>query len=94
MVKSCAALPSIIQKLLNERCLKFDLIICGSSQQLMQGYVLDKKEPLYGLADEILKLTPIPVKFISEALKCDDENAIEEYAIWGDSEILGVKGRL
>lgn len=83
MVKSCAALPSIIQKLLNERCLKFDLIICGSSQQLMQGYVLDKKEPLYGLADEILKLTPIPVKFISEALKCDDENAIEEYAIWG-----------
>lgn len=83
MVKSCAALPSIIQKLLNERCLKFDLIICGSSQQLMQGYVLDRKEPLYGLADEIIKLTPIPVKYIGDALGCNAENAIEEYAIWG-----------
>ena len=23
-------------------------------QQLMQGYILDRKEPLYGLADEII----------------------------------------
>ena len=40
MVKSCAALPSVFQKLLNGRTLRFDLIICGSSQQLMQGYVV------------------------------------------------------
>lgn len=32
MVKSCPALPSIIQKLLNLRILKFNLILCGSSQ--------------------------------------------------------------
>ena len=83
MVKSCAALPSIIQKLLNEKILKFDLIICGSSQQLMQGYVLDRKASLYGLADEIIKLMPIPVRYICDALNCDAENAIEEYAIWG-----------
>lgn len=83
MVKSCPALPSIIQKLLNEKSLAFDLIICGSSQQLMQGYVLDKKEPLYGLADEIIKLTPIPVKYIGDALGCNAESAVEEYAIWG-----------
>ena len=63
MVKSCAALPSVIQKLLNGRTLRFDLIICGSSQQLMQGYVLDRKEPLYGLADEIIRLTPISVRY-------------------------------
>lgn len=83
LVKSSPALPSILQKLLNEKSLKFDLIICGSSQQLMQGYVLDKKEPLYGLADEIIKLNPIPPKYIIDALGCDAENAIEEYAIWG-----------
>ena len=83
MVKSCPSLPSVIQKLLNEKTLKFDLILCGSSQQLMQGYVLDKKEPLYGLADEIIKLSPIPPKFIGEALGCDAREAVEEYAVWG-----------
>lgn len=83
LVKSCPSLPSVIQKLLNEKTLKFDLILCGSSQQLMQGYVLDRKEPLYGLADEIIKLLPIPPKFIQEALKCDAQDAVEEYAVWG-----------
>ena len=34
----------------------------------MQGYVLDKREPLYGLADEIIKLPPIPVSYIGQAL--------------------------
>lgn len=83
LVRSCPALPSILQKLLNERCLKFDLILCGSSQQLMQGYVLDRKEPLYGLADEILRLTPIPPHFICEALGCNPAEAVAEYAVWG-----------
>ena len=50
LVKSCPALPSILQKLLDDKKLKFDLIICGSSQQMMQGFVLDSKEPLYGRA--------------------------------------------
>lgn len=83
LVKSCPSLPSVIQKLLNEKCLKFNLILCGSSQQLMQGYILDRKEPLYGLADEIIRLTPIPVQYIGQALGCDAQNAVEEYAIWG-----------
>lgn len=83
LVKSCPALPSIIQKLLNERELRFDLIICGSSQQLMQGYVLDKREPLYGLADEIIRLQPIPARFIGPALGCSAEEAVCEYAVWG-----------
>lgn len=83
MVKSCAALPSVFQKLLNGRTLRFDLIICGSSQQLMQGYVLDRKEPLYGLADEIIKLAPIPVPYICQALGVDETTAVEEYAVWG-----------
>ena len=77
MVKSCTSLPSVIQKLLNGKTLKYDLIICGSSQQLMQGYVLDKREPLYGLADEIVKLEPIPVSYISQALEVDRISAVE-----------------
>lgn len=83
MVKSCPSLPSVLQKLLNSKQLRFDLIICGSSQQLMQGYVLNKREPLYGLADEIIKLTPIPAQYLQQALSCDAVCAVEEFAIWG-----------
>lgn len=83
LVKSCEALPSILQKLINEQILQFNLIICGSSQQLMQGYILDKKEPLYGLADEVLKMNPISVAYIAEALECSATEAIKEYSVWG-----------
>ena len=63
-VKSCDVLPSIIQKLLNEKILKFDLILCGSSQQLSHGYVLNRQSPLYGLANEIIKMLPIPARYM------------------------------
>lgn len=83
MVKSCPSLPSVLQKLLNSKQLRFDLIICGSSQQLMQGYVLNKREPLYGLADEIIKLAPISAGYLRQALQCDAIDAVEEFAVWG-----------
>ena len=38
---------------------------------------------MYGLADEIIKLQPIPAKYISEALNCDAVQAVTEYSIWG-----------
>lgn len=37
----CHSLPSVIQKLFNENVLRFDLIICGSSQRSMYGLLLD-----------------------------------------------------
>jgi len=83
LVKSCDTLPSIIQKLLNEKILKFDLILCGSSQQLMHGYVLNRQSPLYGLANEIIKMQPIPARYMEMAMECDAVQAVEEYAIWG-----------
>lgn len=76
-------MPSIIQKLLNEKNLKFDLILCGSSQQLMHGYVLNKQSPLYGLANEIIKMQPIPFRYIGTAMECDAVQAVKEFAIWG-----------
>ena len=83
LVKSCPALPSILQKLLDEKKLKFDLIICGSSQQMMQGFVLDGREPLYGRADEIIKMKPIAAAFIGQVLRCDAAQSVREYAVWG-----------
>lgn len=83
LVKSCQALPSILQKLIDEKALTFDLIICGSSQQLMKGYVLDSKEPLYGRAQENFMLQPISASYISKALNCNAIEAVEEYSLWG-----------
>ncbi|MBQ7279527.1 MAG: ATP-binding protein [Bacteroidales bacterium] len=83
MVKSCPSLPSVIQKLIDNQILNFDLILCGSSQQMMQGFVLDSHEPLYGRADEILHLKPLPAPYIADKLCCDEEQAVSEYAVWG-----------
>ena len=83
LVKSSPSLPSVIQRLLETAQLRFDLIICGSAQQLMHSYVLKKDEPLYGRADEIIRLEPIPLPYITEALSCSADLAIQEYAVWG-----------
>lgn len=50
---------------------------------MMQGYVLDSTEPLYGRADEIIKMKPIPPAFVRQALECDATQAVREYAVWG-----------
>lgn len=83
LVKSCPALPSIIQKLIDEEKLKYNLIVCGSSQQMMQGLVLDSREPLYGRADEIMKMSPVSSAFIGQALGVGPTQAVREYAVWG-----------
>ena len=83
MVKKSPELPSILQKILDTKSLKFNIILCGSSQSMMQGLVLDSKEPLYGRAEQILKLAPINTFYISEYLSCNSIQAIEEYAVWG-----------
>ncbi len=83
LAKSSPELPAILQKLIDSKKLRYNLVICGSSQQLMQGLFLDATSPLYGRADQILKLSPIPAKYIREALSCPALQAVEEYAVWG-----------
>lgn len=83
LVKSSPELPALLQKLVDSRSLKYNLIICGSSQQLMQGLILDGSAPLYGRADQMLKLSPIHIKYLQEILHSDAVSTIEEYAVWG-----------
>ena len=83
LVKSCPSLPSVIQRLLESANLRYDLVICGSAQQLMHGYVMKRDEPLYGRADEIIRLAPIPPAYLCKALNCNADEAIQEYAVWG-----------
>jgi len=50
---------------------------------MMYGLFLDASAPLYGRADEIMRLTPIRLPYILEALNLNAMSAIEEYAVWG-----------
>ena len=83
LVEQSPELPSVLQKLVDEKQLKYNIVLCGSSQNMMYGLFLDSTAPLYGRADEIMKLAPIRLPYIQEALNLDAINAIKEYAVWG-----------
>ena len=83
LVEQSPELPSVLQKLVDEKQLKYNLVLCGSSQNMMYGLFFDSTAPLYGRADEIMRLTPIRLQYIQEALNLDAVSAVEEYAVWG-----------
>lgn len=84
LVQSTPELPSIIQRFLDSPADKnFNLIICGSSQRMMRGLVLDAAAPLYGRARLALKISPLPPGLIGDALALDSAEAIKAYALWG-----------
>ncbi len=83
LVEQSPELPSVLQKLVDEGRLGYNIVVCGSSQNMMYGLFLDASAPLYGRADEILRLAPIRVPYVREALGLDAVSAVEEYAVWG-----------
>ena len=83
LVEQAPELPSVLQKLVDEKQLKYNLVLCGSSQNMMYGLFLDSTAPLYGRADETIRLAPIHLPHIQEALNLDAVRTIEEYAVWG-----------
>ena len=83
MVRSNSSLLSIIQRHIDTKDLPFNLIVCGSSQQMMHSMVLDSTSPLYGRSDVVIKLEPIPIKYLQEVLNLDAVQTVEEYSVWG-----------
>ena len=83
LVQKSPELPSIIQKLIDNQQNKTNITICGSSQRMMQGLVLDASAPLYGRATEIIKVRPLEPGWIKEALTLNSIEAIEAYSVWG-----------
>ncbi len=83
MVQKSPELPSILQKMIDSRKNIVHLIICGSSQRMMQGLVLDSTAPLYGRAMEIIKLRPLEPGWLVDALGFDAVKTVEAYSIWG-----------
>jgi AAA+ ATPase superfamily predicted ATPase len=86
LIATSPELPSILQNFVDREAKKGKLILalCGSSQRMMQGAILDASAPLYGRADELIKLKPISVGYVKEALQLRSPRAIvETYAVWG-----------
>jgi uncharacterized protein len=87
LVQSSPELPSVLQKKLDQADSSApSLILCGSSQMMMHGLVLDGAAPLYGRAREILRIKPLSPKYLAKALpflSSDPEKAFISYMLWG-----------
>ncbi len=85
LVKSSPELPSLLQRLLDQnRSKRTHLVICGSSQRMMQGLVLDASAPLYGRAREVLLIKPLGAAWITKALPVSRPiDVLQAYAAWG-----------
>ena len=79
------ALPGLLQNLLDNRAaLPFNLVLCGSSQRMMHEHVLSGTAPLYGRADEILKIRPLQAGWLSDAFPhLSPIEQVIEYSVWG-----------
>jgi AAA+ ATPase superfamily predicted ATPase len=84
LVKNSPELPSILQNIHDDRAhSNYTIILCGSSQLMMHGVVLDTQAPLYGRADEIMRVQPMSVAHLKKFLGLPAYEAIIEYGIWG-----------
>jgi AAA+ ATPase superfamily predicted ATPase len=84
LVQSSPDLPSVVQKFLDVTAARrVSLVLCGSSQRMMQGMVMDASAPLYGRADVVLKIRPLAAGWIQEALGCSPPDAVSAYSVWG-----------
>ena len=84
LVKNSPELPSVLQKIVDDRTHRnFNIILCGSSQQMMHSMTLDSTSPLYGRSDEVLRVNPMHVAYLKEYLDVSDEDAIAEFGVWG-----------
>lgn len=82
LVQISPELPSILQKLI-DRGLQINIVLCGSSQRMMRGIVLDSTTPLYGRASEIIKIRPLEPGWIEEAFMKNGVHAVELFSVWG-----------
>ncbi|KIC72701.1 Uncharacterized protein DB41_KD00010 [Neochlamydia sp. TUME1] len=86
LISSSPELASVLQKFIDHEGKKAKMIVAlsGSSQRMMQGAVLDASAPLFGRANEIIKLGPITAGYMAEGLNIkSSREVVETYSIWG-----------
>ena len=83
LVQADPALPSILQKYLDRPDGQVAWFLCGSSQRMMHGLVMDRRAPLYGRAREIIKIEPLSAGWLMPALGLSAAEAVKAHATWG-----------
>ena len=77
-------LPGALQHWLDRPGPRPCLAVCGSSQRMMRGAVLDAGAPLYGRAVEAFALRPLRPGFLREAFAAaGPREQVSLYALWG-----------
>ncbi|HEY3358456.1 MAG TPA: ATP-binding protein [Polyangia bacterium] len=84
LAQAAPELASTVQAMIDRPGRSLPLVLCGSSQRMMQGLVLDAAAPLFGRAQLILRVEPLPCAEIQQALRLPDAvTAVEAYASFG-----------
>ncbi len=84
LAKNSPELPSVLQNIIDNNINdKYNLILCGSSQQMMQSITLNSSSPLYGRCDEILNVNPMLLGWYNEYYKKNAIETIEGYSVYG-----------
>ncbi|HVS10008.1 MAG TPA: ATP-binding protein [Planctomycetota bacterium] len=85
-VLSAPELPSILQNWIDHeaRQARLSVAIAGSSQRMMQGWVLAPDAPLYGRAREVLPIQPLAVDLLSSVFELRSmQSLVETWVAWG-----------
>jgi hypothetical protein len=86
LAQTSPELPSVLQQFVDHeaRVAKLRLVIAGSSQRMMHGFVLSAAAPLFGRAQEILKLEPLQPGHLRRVFPAQRGIAWAElYTAWG-----------
>ncbi len=86
LVVSSPELPSVLQHWIDHeaRTARLVIAVAGSSQRMMQGFVLASDAPLYGRARELLELGPIDPGYLPDVFGTRGAIEMAElYAVWG-----------
>ena len=86
LVAAAPELPSILQRWVDreKRTGGVVLALSGSSQRMMMSHVLNADAPLYGRADEILKIEPLLPGYIRDAVpNLTAQATLDFHTSWG-----------
>jgi AAA+ ATPase superfamily predicted ATPase len=86
LVASSPELPSVLQRWIDHdaKAARLRVAIAGSSQRMMQGFVLSHAAPLFGRAKVVVDLRPLAPAYLATAFgKLSEIALVEHWAAWG-----------